>query len=103
MSTMIRKHALTQREPGIYRTFPNTKITFRPLIRYSVIKMRAKKANLAVHISSAKQGSFKGISEKDKERTSPKIYCVTVTRIRGVPSFDLCFWVGRGPAALRGP
>lgn len=51
MPTVIRKCTLMQREPGIYRTFFNTEITFRPLIRYSVIKMRAKKTNLAVHIA----------------------------------------------------
>jgi len=43
--------------------------------------MRAKKANLAVHISPAKRGFFKKIWERERTSVVRKIYCITVTTV----------------------
>jgi len=42
--------------------------------------MRAKKANLAVHISPAKRGSLKGY-EREKEQVLFKRFTITVTAL----------------------
>lgn len=51
--------ARIKRGPGNLSRLANIEIIFRPLIRYSVIKMRAKKANLA-----GKRGPLKESEEE---------------------------------------
>jgi len=87
---VIRKYALTQEESGIYRALQGLNYLPTSLIRCSIIKTRAKKANPPLRVS--RHGVAEGILKEPyaKGESVRKIYSPRrPRRIRGESFVDL--------------